>query len=116
MQTITSDYIVYLKILKSKKSNVLMLNADINWSIEKLLCVIKEMVIQYLSNKEKIFIDDINVIEPDMNTKININLENLPLLKPHDQVLREKYGDNSRRLVFYVTPIYKTQDIKRKTT
>ncbi len=93
-----------------------MLNANINWSIEKMLSVIKEMVIQYLSNKEKIIIDDIDVIEPDINANLNINLDNLPILKPHNQVLREKYGDNNKRLVFYVTPIYKTQDIKRKTT
>ena len=99
------DYVIYLKILKSKKSNVLMLNASSEWSIEKMIHTIKDNVLRYMAtikNLENLSIDDLEVVEP---------ISPMCVLKPQKQIIKDKYGDNKKRLVFYVNPIYKINKV-----
>ena len=81
-----------------------MMNVSSEWSIEKMIYTIKDNVLRYmatiknLENLENLSIDDIEVVEP---------ISPMFVLKPQKQIIKEKYGDNKKRLVFYVNPIYK---------
>jgi len=82
-----------------------MLNVNSEWSIERMICMIKEMVIKYIStikNLGNIIVDDIELVEPSGSMVVN----DILVLSSQKRI-KEKYGDNKKRLVFYVNPIYK---------